>query len=173
MKPLIARLSLALVAVLFALCVNQASAQSVLPNQNQNQNDDRNNPNHGHDLIAWTEFQKPQPVPQRPQPVPPPDAQSGQQQASGQGQSSNETQNTPNSQSQKNREQDTQSNANTLTGTIAKAGSKYVLEAGDNTVYQLDDQEQAQKYEGKQVKVTGTLDRATALIYVRSIELLS
>jgi hypothetical protein len=54
-------------------------------------------------------------------------------------------------------------------GSIMKAGSKLVLHTG-GTDYQLDDQAQAGKFEGKDVKVTGQLDQSSNTIKVQSIE---
>src|SRR5579863_8742433 len=49
--------------------------------------------------------------------------------------------------------------AQTFTGKIAKSGGKLVLkDTASNAEYQLDDQQKAASFEGKQVKVTGTLD---------------
>lgn len=52
---------------------------------------------------------------------------------------------------------------------IMKTSGKYVLHTG-NTDYQLDDQSQAKKYEGKDVKVTGQLDASSNTIRVQSID---
>lgn len=50
------------------------------------------------------------------------------------------------------------------------ASGKYVLHA-NGTDYQLDDQSQAAKYDGKTVKVTGSLDQSSSnSIKVQSIE---
>lgn len=55
-------------------------------------------------------------------------------------------------------------------GSIAKASSgKFVLHTG-GTDYQLDDQVQAGKFDGKDVKVTGQLDQSSNTIKVQSIE---
>jgi ABC-type transport system substrate-binding protein len=54
-------------------------------------------------------------------------------------------------------------------GSIAKTGGKFVLHTG-GTDYKLDDQSQAKKFEGKDVKVTGQLDQASNTIKVQSIE---
>jgi len=55
-------------------------------------------------------------------------------------------------------------------GSITKNSSgKYVLHTGGSD-YQLDDQSQAGKYDGKDVKVTGQLDNASNTIRVQSIE---
>lgn len=58
---------------------------------------------------------------------------------------------------------------NTFTGSIAKSGGKYVLHAAEGD-FKLDDQSQAQSFEGKTVKVTGTLDSKGRTIKVKSIE---
>lgn len=58
-----------------------------------------------------------------------------------------------------------------FTGKIAKAGGKYVLK--DNATkmtYSLDDQSQAKKFEGQNVKVTGMLDAQSNTIHVSVIE---
>ena len=54
-------------------------------------------------------------------------------------------------------------------GSIVKNGDKYMLRTGD-TDYQLDDQAQASKFAGKDVKVTGQVDRESDTIRVQSIE---
>ena len=54
-------------------------------------------------------------------------------------------------------------------GSIVKKGDKYMLRTG-GTDYQLDDQAQASKFEGKDVKVTGQVDRTSDTIRVQSIE---
>ena len=53
--------------------------------------------------------------------------------------------------------------------TIVKDGDAYVLKAG-NEKYLLDSQKKAQKYNGKDVKITGTLDNAKNLIHVEKIK---
>jgi Protein of unknown function (DUF5818) len=113
----------------------------------------------GPQLIAWSEMQKPKPVPQQPQPLPPPDNQ--------QPPSSSEA--PPNPPQPDSQQPATQS----ITGTVAKVSGKYVLETEDNSAYQLDDQDKAKQFEGKRVKVKGTLDRTTSTIHVTSIELLA
>jgi cytoskeletal protein RodZ len=55
-------------------------------------------------------------------------------------------------------------------GSIAKNSSgKFVLHTG-GTDYQLDDQAQAGKFDGKDVKVTGQLDQSSNTIKVQAIE---
>ncbi len=120
----------------------------------------------GPQLIAWSEMQKPQPVPQQPQPIPAPDSKANQTAPS--------PDNKPDSKAQTQPEPDAQqSTAQSVSGTIVKAGGKYVLQTADNLAYQLDNQEAVSQYEGKHVKITGTLDRATGIFHVKSVELMS
>lgn len=116
----------------------------------------------GPQLIMWSELQKPQPVPQ---PVPPPEKpdQSDQQPSQ---QQPGQPEPATGSQAQG------QPSAQTFTGTIVKDGTKYVLKAADGTAYQVDDQEKAKRYEGKQVKVTGSLDKNNTL-HMTDIQLVS
>ena len=108
-------------------------------------------------LLAWGQSQKPDPVPS-PKPVPLPDQQpeqppAPQQPPSGppdEGQKGNATQ--------------------TFAGTILKSGKKYVLKTEDKPPYDLDDQDRAQKYEGKKVQIVGTLDEANRLIHVQEMK---
>jgi hypothetical protein len=111
-------------------------------------------------------MQKPQPVPQQPQPIPAPDTKADQPSPA------------PDSKPEPKAQQQTepeaqQSTAQSVSGTIVKMGGKYVLETPDNLAYQLDDQEKASQYEGKHVKVTGTLDRTTGILHVKTVELMS
>ena len=55
-----------------------------------------------------------------------------------------------------------------FTGTVVKAGGKYVLKTSDMN-YQLDDQQKAKKFVGQQVKVSGSLDTNTSTIHVSDI----
>jgi hypothetical protein len=107
-------------------------------------------------LIAWSQLQKPQPVPQ---PLPPPDRPISQ----------------PDQQTQPTNPpaQEQQPVAQTSKGTIVKDGSMYVLKVSSNSAYQLDDQEKAKQYEGKQVKIGGTLDANGSTLHIISIELVS
>jgi uncharacterized protein YdeI (BOF family) len=58
-----------------------------------------------------------------------------------------------------------------LTGTIIKDGDAYVLSDSANKLsYKLDDPKQASAYEGKKVKVTGTVDVARNTIHVQTIQ---
>lgn len=115
----------------------------------------------GPQLIAWSQMQKPEPVPQ---PLPPPDkpvqppAQTTDQQPA------------PPSKSQA---QPQPPAAQTFTGTVVKDAGRYILKVTSTTVYQLDDQDKAKQYEGKQVKIEGTLDANGNSLHITSIELLS
>src|SRR5262245_63434886 len=60
--------------------------------------------------------------------------------------------------------------AQTFTGMIVKSGEKYVLTTSDNVSYELDDQERASQFEGKQVQVTGNLDKGSNMIQVSDIK---
>lgn len=58
-----------------------------------------------------------------------------------------------------------------FTGTIVKSGDKLVLADTENGAsFQLDDQQKAQEFVGKKVKVSGVLDTATGVIRVSAIE---
>jgi hypothetical protein len=55
----------------------------------------------------------------------------------------------------------------TFEGTIVKSGDKYVLEdAASGNSYDIDPQEQVKKFEGKRVRVRGTLDPSTKTIHI-------
>jgi hypothetical protein len=110
----------------------------------------------GPQLVAWSQLQKPQPIPQ---PVHSPGGPS-QQPEQLPVQSASPTPQPPSPAAQ------------TFTGTIVKDGDKYILKASGN-VYELDDQERAKQYEGKQVKIAGTLGATGNTLHVTSIELLS
>jgi cytoskeletal protein RodZ len=56
-----------------------------------------------------------------------------------------------------------------FSGTVVKADDKYVLKT-DTATYQLDDQEKAKQFEGKQVMVSGSLDQATGIIHITDIQ---
>ncbi|MGC1450170.1 MAG: DUF5818 domain-containing protein [Candidatus Sulfotelmatobacter sp.] len=59
-------------------------------------------------------------------------------------------------------------------GTIVKEKGKLVLkDTAANVSYQLDDQDKAKQFVGKQVKVTGKLDSNTNRIHVENIEAVS
>jgi len=101
-------------------------------------------------LVAWSHLQEPVPLPEpESKPVPPPDQQTG------------ESQTRP------------QASRQSITGVIVREGEKYVLKAGDNTTYQLDDQERARRYQDKRVTVIGSLDANSTIFHIESIDLVS
>src|ERR1700682_1443981 len=56
----------------------------------------------------------------------------------------------------------------TFTGTIVKQGDKYMLQdAASGTTYDIDHQDEVKKFEGKKVKVHGTLDSTGKKILVQ------
>jgi hypothetical protein len=109
-------------------------------------------------LIAWSQLQNPQPMPQpKPDPAPLPGQQREQ---------------LPDRQQPQPANADAQQQlpVQTMTGTIVKEDGRYVLKASDSKTYQIDDQEKAKQFEGKQVKIAGSLDMSTSTIRVQSIE---
>lgn len=68
-------------------------------------------------------------------------------------------------------QQDTEQKTKTFSGTIIKDGDKFVLrDTASKLSYVLDDAEKASKFEGKSVKVTGTVDVARNTIHVEVIQ---
>jgi Protein of unknown function (DUF5818) len=60
------------------------------------------------------------------------------------------------------------SGAQTFTGTVVKQGDKYVLQdAASGTTYDIDHQDEVKKFEGKKVRVHGTLDANGKMIHVQ------
>ncbi len=58
----------------------------------------------------------------------------------------------------------------TFTGTVTKKGSDFFLnDSANKTSYMLDDAQKASQFEGKKVKVTGTVDTASNTIHVETI----
>jgi uncharacterized protein YdeI (BOF family) len=55
----------------------------------------------------------------------------------------------------------------TFTGMINKQGEQYVLQDASGTVYNIDNQAAAKKYEGKKVNIHGTLDPDGKTIHVQ------
>ena len=65
----------------------------------------------------------------------------------------------------------TASSVKTFNGKIMKSGDKLVLtDIANKTTYQLDDQQKAQDFLNKSVKVTGVLDASSGTIPVSAIE---
>jgi uncharacterized protein YdeI (BOF family) len=60
------------------------------------------------------------------------------------------------------------SDSQTYTGTIVKSGDKYVLQdAASGATYDIDHQDQVKPYEGKKVRVHGTLDPSGKMIHLQ------
>ena len=116
-------------------------------------------PQNGTELIAWTQLQQPRPV-SSPQPVPVPERQPDP--------TPDTQQNKPATGAQDDAQKEPA--AQSFMGTVIKAEGKYILKTAEKATYQLDDQELAQKFEGKQVQVTGNLITGTNLIKVVDIK---
>jgi Protein of unknown function (DUF5818) len=92
------------------------------------------------------------------QPATPPQAQPGQTPDQG-------TQAAPGTQAQPTT---SASDNQTFTGTIMKSGDKYVLQdASSGKNYDIDHQDQVKQYEGKKVRVHGTLDASGTMIHLQ------
>jgi uncharacterized protein YdeI (BOF family) len=59
------------------------------------------------------------------------------------------------------------SDGQSFSGTVAKSGDKYVLQDASGKTYDVDRQEELKKYEGKQVRIKGTLDPDGKTIHVK------
>jgi len=58
-----------------------------------------------------------------------------------------------------------------FSGTIVKNGDNFILsDSASKIAYVLDDAEKASQFEGKKVKVTGTVDVANNTIHVETIQ---
>jgi len=63
-----------------------------------------------------------------------------------------------------------QQSARSFEGKITKSGDKLVLqESSTQTAYQIDDQDKAKQFQGKEVKVMATLDPNTNTLHVVDI----
>ena len=121
------------------------------------------------DLVAWTFMQQPQAPEHKPSQQPAPDPVPETQP------SQNPTPQQPSSPSKPGpNETQTQTAAPQIfTGTISKDASNFVLKVSAGTSYKLDNQQQVQEFEGRRVRVTGTLDQSLNLIHVDRIEPIS
>ena len=124
------------------------------------------------DLIAWSFMQEPQPEQnqshQTPTPDPHPETQPAQSPTPSQPDQPAQPRSSPTSGSQGQAP-----TAQTFTGLINKEADSFVLKVSETTSYKLDNQPDAQQYEGKRVRVTGTLDESINLIHVDKIEPMS
>jgi hypothetical protein len=101
----------------------------------------------GPPLIVWSQQQEPQPIPDSAQQLANPQAQQ-------------------------------QLDLRRFTGKIVKDLGKYVLKVSNDNVYQdnvyqLDDQDAAKEYDGKEVKLVGALNESSNSIRVTSIQVIS
>jgi Protein of unknown function (DUF5818) len=55
----------------------------------------------------------------------------------------------------------------TFSGNVVKSGDKFVLQDESGTTYDTDHQDEMAKFEGKRVKVHGTLDASGKMIHVQ------
>lgn len=60
--------------------------------------------------------------------------------------------------------------AQEFTGQIMNHEGKYALHGEDGKTYHLDDQDKAKDYDGKKVKIMGSLDEENMTIHVNEIE---
>ena len=125
------------------------------------------------DLIAWSFMQEPQPEQnqshQMPTPDPRPETQPSQNPTPSQpGQPDQAAQSQSSSTAKGSQGQ--APTVQTFTGLINKEADSFVLKVSETTSYKLDNQSDVQQYEGKRVRVTGTLDESINLIHVDKIE---
>jgi hypothetical protein len=67
--------------------------------------------------------------------------------------------------------QQSKQEAKIFSGTIIRNGDNFILsDAANKLSYVLDNAEKASRYEGKKVKVTGTVDVASNTIHVETIQ---
>ena len=63
---------------------------------------------------------------------------------------------------------DSTAGTQTFTGTVVKQGDKFVLQdAASGKSYDIDHQDQVKQFEGKRVRVHGTLDASSNLIHIQ------
>ena len=61
----------------------------------------------------------------------------------------------------------TATDSQTFSGTVTKQGDKYVLKDDSGQTYDIDHQDEVKKFDGKRVKVQGTLDPSGKKILVK------
>jgi len=125
------------------------------------------------DLVQWSYMQQPQQPEQgaprqTPTPDPSPETQPSQNPAPSHPARPEQPDNAPASGSQAQ-----SPTAQTFTGIIHKEADSFMLKVSESTSYKLDNQQEVQQYEGKRVRVTGTLESSINLIHVDKIEPLS
>jgi hypothetical protein len=63
-----------------------------------------------------------------------------------------------------------QAQSSVFQGTVLRNGERFSLRTSSGQIYLLDDPEHVQPYEGKNVRITGTLDSNAKLIHVARID---
>ncbi len=63
-----------------------------------------------------------------------------------------------------------QTQSSVFQGTVLRNGERFSLRTSAGQIYQLDDPQNAQTFEGKSVRVTGKLDGSAKMIHVERIE---
>jgi rare lipoprotein A (peptidoglycan hydrolase) len=138
---------IAIVAIVFAVfsCVSALQAQSNTPQSSASQSQQQ--PQQSPDTQA--------PMPQQPQ-----SQQTQSQPNQGQGQASQD----PAGKAQTS----DPSGSSEFIGTVSKQGDKYVFQdAASGQTYDIDHQDEVKKFDGKKVRVHGTLDPSTKTIHVQ------
>jgi len=121
------------------------------------------------DLVLWSYMQQPQqPEQEQPRqapttPDPHPETQPAQNPTPAQPSQPGKVSPAPESQGQSPTVQ-------TFTGVISKQADNFLLKISETISYKLDNQQEVQQYEGKRVRVTGTLDASVNLIHVDKVE---
>jgi len=119
-------------------------------------------------MVSWgsllhAQNNQPSQQPQTQQPQQPPDSQEPP------ARSQQPDQKTPDqTQPSQDQAQPDASGSREFVGTVTKQGDKYVFqEAASGTTYDIDHQDEVKKFEGKKVRVHGTLDPQTKTIHVQ------
>jgi hypothetical protein len=123
------------------------------------------------DLVQWSYMQQPQPPEQgapRQTPEPSPETQPAQNPTPPAHPSQPRQPENPGARSQAQ-----SPTAQTFTGIINKEADSFMLKVSETTSYKLDNQQEVQQYEGRRVRVTGTLESSINLIHVDKIEPIS
>jgi len=122
------------------------------------------------DLVLWSHMQQPQQPEQgqdrphqAPTPEPTPDTQPAQNPTPSQ-----PSQPTPSEKAPETAKES--SAAQAFVGTINRQGDNFLLKISETIAYKLDNQSDVQQYEGRRVRVTGTLDTSANLIHVEKVE---
>lgn len=120
------------------------------------------------DLVLWSRMQQPQqPEQDRPHQAPTPEPTPETQPSQTPTPSQPAQPNTPAPSAEAGREA---SAAQAFVGTINRQGGNFLLQISETISYKLDNQQEVQQYEGKRVRVTGTLDSTANLIHVDKVE---